>query len=113
MAWRRACQVRTLAGVVPDLPGVEEAATGRYVSCAGTGELPHRFTYVVGHDNASVREGGRRRRSSQMPRCHDGDRVKVRQAWCTETASETRTWGMFTKGSLCATSDPRAVAGSL
>ena len=55
---------------------------------------------VVGHDNASVRAGGRRRRSSQTPRGNGGDRVKVRQAWCTETASETRTWGMFTKGSL-------------
>ena len=30
MAWRRACQVRTLAGVVPHPPGVEEAATGCY-----------------------------------------------------------------------------------
>ena len=48
-----------MAGVIPDPPGVEGAATGRYdVSCAGTGELPHRLTYVVEYENASVREGG-------------------------------------------------------
>ena len=55
---------------------------------------------AVGHENASVRAGGRRRRSSQMPGCNGPDRVKVRQAWCTETASQTRTWGKFTMGSL-------------
>ena len=32
-----------------------------------------------GRENASVRAGGRRRRSSQRPRCNGGDRVKVRQ----------------------------------
>jgi len=66
-----------------------------------------------GHDHARVRAGGRRRRRSQRPRWNDGERVQVRQAWGTETASATRTWGLLTTGSLCATSDPRAVAGSL
>ena len=33
----------------------------------------------VGRENASVRDGGRRRRRSQMPRGHGADRVKVRQ----------------------------------
>jgi hypothetical protein len=33
----------------------------------------------VGRENASVRTGGRRRRSSQMPRCNGVDTVKVRQ----------------------------------
>ena len=33
----------------------------------------------VGRENASVRAGGRRQRSSQMPRCKGGDRVKVGQ----------------------------------
>jgi hypothetical protein len=32
-----------------------------------------------GHENASVREGGRRWRSSQMPGCNGWDRVKDRQ----------------------------------
>ena len=32
-----------------------------------------------GRDNASVRVGGRRRRSSQRPGCNGRDRVKVRQ----------------------------------
>jgi len=54
---------------------------------------------AVGHENASVRTGGRRRRSSQMPRGNAGDRAKVRQVWCTETAWQTQTWDMFTRGS--------------
>lgn len=54
----------------------------------------------VGHENASVRAGGRRRRSSQTPGGNGPDTVKVRQAWCTETTSQTRTWGKFTMGSL-------------
>ena len=33
----------------------------------------------VGRENASVRTGGRRRRSSLMPRCNGEDMVKVRQ----------------------------------
>jgi hypothetical protein len=70
------------------------------------------YPTLVGHDNASGRAGGRRRRSSQTPRCHDGDRVKVCQAWCPAPPEHTRTWGMFPKGSRCATSDLMAVAGS-
>jgi len=54
----------------------------------------------VGSENARMRKGGRRRRSSPMLRCNDGDTVKVRQVWCTGTASHTRTWGMFIMGSL-------------
>jgi hypothetical protein len=61
----------------------------------------------VGHGNASVRAGGRRRRSSQRPSCNGPDRVKVRQAWCTETASQTRTWGKFTMGSLMSYKRPQ------
>jgi hypothetical protein len=34
-----------------------------------------------------------------MPHGHHEDRVKVRQAWCTETAWQTRTWDTFTRGS--------------
>ena len=79
----------------------------------GTGELPHRFPYGVGHDNARVREGGRRRRNSHIPRCNGGDRVQVRQAWWTEPASDTRTWGRFPRGSLGATSAPMALGGAL
>ena len=50
------------------------------VCCAANGELPYRVPYIVGHENASVREGGRRRRSRQTPRCNEGDTVKVCQA---------------------------------
>src|SRR6266581_8357867 len=114
MGWCRACRVRTSASVVPSCTRRRGGSYGLlFVCCAGTGELPHRVTYVVGHENASVREGGRRRRSSQRPGCNGLDTVKVRQAWCTGPAEHTRTWGTFTKGSLCATSDLRALAGSL
>ncbi len=66
-----------------------------------------------GHEHARVREGGRRQRRSQTPRRHDGDTVKVCQAWYTAPTEPTRTWGMLTKGSLRATSDLMALAGSL
>jgi hypothetical protein len=33
----------------------------------------------MGRENASVRDGGRRRRSSQMPGCNGQDTVKDRQ----------------------------------
>src|SRR6266704_699613 len=101
MGWCRACRVRTSASVVSVCTRRRGGSYGwLYVCCAGTGELPHRSTYVVGHENASVREGGRRRRSSQRPVCNGLDTVKVRQAWCTGPTEHTRTWGMFTKGSL-------------
>ena len=48
-------------------------------SAIGTGELSYRLTHGVGRDNASVRERGGRRRSSQTPGCNGQDRVKVRQ----------------------------------
>src|SRR6266699_3315715 len=73
MGWCRACRVRTSASVVSVCTRRRGGSYGLlYVCCAGTGELPHRSTYVVGPENASVREGGRRRRSSQTPRCNDG-----------------------------------------
>ncbi len=57
---------------------------GSLVSLAnGTGELLYRFTRK-GHENASVRTGGRRRRSSQRPGCNDQDKVKVRQGKLSE-----------------------------
>ena len=37
------------------------------------------YPTVVGREKASVRTGGRRRRSSPMPRCNGEDMVKVRQ----------------------------------
>jgi|SRR4030095_10308599 hypothetical protein len=40
---------------------------------------PTLCTPQVGRDNASVRTGGRRRRSSPTPRCNGEDMVKVRQ----------------------------------
>ena len=107
MGWCRACRVRTSASVVSVCTRRRGGSYGLlYVCCAGTGELPHRSTYVVGHENASVREGGRRQRRSQTPRCNDGDTVKVCQAWCTETASYTRTWGPFTMGRLLSDKRP-------
>jgi hypothetical protein len=110
----RAYHVLTLISVVPLGTRRRGGRYGlRFVCCAGTGERPHRFTYVVGHENARVREGGRRRRSSQRPGCNGLDTVQVRQAWCPEPTEHTRTWGRFTKGSLCATSDLMALAGSL
>jgi hypothetical protein len=43
-------------------------------------ELGEDYLLRVKNQNTSVREGGRRRRSSQMPGCNGQDRVKVRQA---------------------------------
>ena len=107
MGWCRACRVRTSASVVSVCTRRRGGSYGLlYVCCAGTGELPHRSTYVVGPENASVREGGGRQRRSQTPRCNDGDTVKVCQAWCTETASYTRTWGTFTMGRLLSDKRP-------
>ena len=40
MGWRRVCQVLTLAGVVPDPPGVEEAAMGCYRLLRWNGGTP-------------------------------------------------------------------------
>ena len=73
-------------------------------------ELGNSHTAVptsVGCENASTRAGGRRRRSSQMPGCNGLDRAKVRQARGTETASQTRTWGKFTMGSLMSYKRPQ------
>jgi len=67
------------AHVVPNPPGVEQAATGHNrLSCWNWGTLiplhPAR-----GRENASVRERGRRRRSNPTSSCHGTDMVKVRQ----------------------------------
>ena len=79
--WRRASQVLTLRGVVPDPPGVEEVATGRFQLLCWNQRTPIPLEpTVLGHDHASVREGGRRRRSSHMPSCQEADTVKDPQA---------------------------------
>ncbi len=97
----------------PRHPALRRPRRVALVSGVGTGELAPASPTLGGHDNARVREGGRRRRSSPRPGCHGLAMVQVRQAWCTAPRGQTRTWGMLTKGSLCATSDPRALAGSL
>src|SRR6266446_2175211 len=97
----RAYHVRTLGSVVPKAPGVEEAATGCCMSVVLELGNSHTASPTMGgHENASVREGGRRRRRSLRLGCHGLDTGKVRQAWWTETASQTRTWGTLTRGSL-------------
>jgi hypothetical protein len=39
----------------------------------------HRGSHLMGRQNASVRDGGRRQRSSPTPGCNGQDMVKVRQ----------------------------------
>jgi hypothetical protein len=51
----------------------------RHVICTGTWELRNRLAWKTGRENASVRAGGRRRRSSPTPACNGWDMVKVRQ----------------------------------
>src|ERR1700759_4924074 len=51
----------------------------RNVICTGTWELRNRLAWKTGSENASVRAGGRGRRSSQTPACNGRDMVKVRQ----------------------------------
>jgi hypothetical protein len=59
--------------------GVKQAATGRYnTSPIGKRELRCRLARK-GRENASVRDGRRRRRSSPTPSCNGKDTVKVRQ----------------------------------
>ena len=57
----------------------------------GTGELSNRLTRK-GRENASGRERGRRRRSSQTLGCSDPDRVKVRQGTPAKTARAVKGW---------------------
>src|SRR2546430_4714876 len=100
MGWCRACQVLTLTSVVPvgtRRRGGSYGSFGRLL-CWNWGTPTPLEPTVVGHENASVREGGRRWRSSQTPECNAVDTVKDHQVWCTETTEQTRTWGMFPMG---------------
>ena len=109
--WRRIGQILTLAGVVPDLPGVEEAATGCYQLLRWNWGTPIPLHLpLVGHDNASARAGGRRRRSSQTLGGNGPDKVKVRQVWGTGTTLQTRTWGKFIMGSLMCYKRPPGIS---
>ena len=70
--------------VVTNPPGVEQAANGSIVCAYGIWEVLHRFTpelnrWFSGRENARVRAGWRRRRSSQMTPCNGAYTVKVRQ----------------------------------
>jgi hypothetical protein len=47
--------------------------------CLELGNSSTAFPVDTGRENASVQEGGRRRRSSPRPRCNGEDMVKVRQ----------------------------------
>ena len=103
-----ACRVRTAARVVPLCTRRRGGRDGALASLVLA--LGHSHTAsppLGGHEHAKVRAGGRRRRRRQTPRGNDGDRVQVRQAWWTETASDTRTWGMFTRGSLLSDKRPQ------
>lgn len=83
---RWACHVSSLVGVVPN---IARRRGGRYGLLSALAlELGNPYTAMptsVGCENASMRAGGRRRRSSQMPGCNGPDRVKARQARCTGT----------------------------
>jgi hypothetical protein len=59
-------------------PGVQEAATGFFSLPVELGNSVLVSPTYVGRENASGRDGGRRRRS-QRPGCHGLDRVKDRQ----------------------------------
>jgi hypothetical protein len=76
-------------------PQTARGRGGRYGSLLSLvlelGNSPTARPTLVGHENASVRQGGRRRRSSQMPCGNDMDTVKDRQVWGTETTSQTQT----------------------
>ena len=84
---------QTQNGMVPGLssPNVDKHCPqgtrrrgGSYGSLASVvlelGNSPLAVPPSVGHDNASVREGGRRQRRSQTPRGNDEDTVTVCQA---------------------------------
>ena len=74
------CARPPLAHVVPD---TTRRRAGTYGTLAAPAvELGNSNTVsppVGGRESASVRAGGRRRRSSQRPGCNGRDRVKVRQ----------------------------------
>ena len=96
----------------PSRPAVRRPLRGALGAGVGTGALPHRCPSGVGHDHARGREGGGRRRQSQIPRGNGGNRVPVRQAGCPAPAADTRPWGLFPRGRLGATSVPRAWGGA-
>ncbi len=78
------------AHVVPDPPGVEQAATGHYrLSYWNWGTLIP-LAPVRGREHASVRERGRRRRSSPTPSCNGEDMVKVRQGKSEKSEANRR-----------------------
>jgi hypothetical protein len=52
----------------------------------------------MGRENASAREGGRRRRSSPTPGCNDPDMVKARQGKPSKKASQRMQCGMQMTG---------------
>jgi hypothetical protein len=60
-------------------------------SSDGTGELCNRLT-CKGRENASGRDRGRRRRSSQTLVCNGLDRVKVRQGTPDKTDKTANAW---------------------
>jgi len=65
--------------VVPNPPGVEQAATGHYRLSYWNGGTLTPLHPARGREHASVRERGRRRRRSPTSSCHGTDMVKVRQ----------------------------------
>jgi len=68
------------AHVVPDTARRRAGTYGTLSAPAGElGNSKPGAPPLVGRENASVRAGGRRQRSSQRPRCNGGDRVKVCQ----------------------------------
>ena len=60
-------------------------------SSDGTGELCNRLTHQ-GRENASVRDRGRRRRTSQTLVCNAPDTVKVRQGTPDKTDKVVNAW---------------------
>src|SRR2546428_6093771 len=97
MGWCRACQVLTLTSVVPvgtRRRGGSYGSFGRLL-CWNWGTPTPLEPTVVGHENASVREGGRRRRSSQTPERNAVDTVKDHQVCGTETHEQAATCSLF------------------
>lgn len=58
---------------------VEEAAMEHDNIIYWNWEIPHLFFLEIGHENASVRDGGRRRRRSPTLGDNGPDRIKARQ----------------------------------
>ena len=74
------CARPPLAHVVPDTTRRRAGTYGTLTApVVELGNSKPVAPTLVGRENASVRAGGRRQRSSQTPRCNGGDRVKVCQ----------------------------------